>query len=143
MRENFSGARSTERRRLETVKIGTHLPPPAIRRATLMCSCAVERQAGFSAGALARGIRTEDAKSFVFNGAEERTRTSTVLLPPAPQAGASANSATSAVVQTFHFTRKAPGRGNVAPAADVVAGPRHDRMRRLRDERTPRFDNAS
>src|SRR6186713_1414715 len=30
------------------------------------------------------------------NGAEERTRTFTVLLPPAPQAGASANSATSA-----------------------------------------------
>src|SRR5712692_11891633 len=31
------------------------------------------------------------------NGAVERTRTSTVLLPPAPQAGASASSATTAV----------------------------------------------
>ena len=41
------------------------------------------------------------------NGAEERTRTFTVLLPPAPQAGASANSATSArrVVQLLSRCR--------------------------------------
>jgi glycerol-3-phosphate dehydrogenase len=35
------------------------------------------------------------------NGAVERTRTFTVLLPPAPQAGASANSATTALRLTF------------------------------------------
>ena len=38
------------------------------------------------------------SKSLCVIGAEERTRTSTGLLPPAPQAGASANSATSARV---------------------------------------------
>src|SRR6202521_6430636 len=35
------------------------------------------------------------------NGAVERTRTSTVLLPPAPQAGASASSATTARQDNF------------------------------------------
>ena len=34
------------------------------------------------------------------SGAVERTRTSTVLLPPAPQAGASASSATTALWET-------------------------------------------
>src|SRR6266704_4075354 len=37
-------------------------------------------------------------------GAVERTRTSTVLLPPAPQAGASASSATTARGLQMHFS---------------------------------------
>src|SRR5262249_14993639 len=43
-------------------------------------------------------------------GAVERTRTSTVLLPPAPQAGASASSATTAlwVTQTILASRRKP-----------------------------------
>ena len=40
--------------------------------------------------------RTLELFIAVGNGAVERTRTSTVLLPPAPQAGASASSATTA-----------------------------------------------
>src|SRR5207302_4325800 len=39
------------------------------------------------------------------DGAVERTRTSTVLLPPAPQAGASASSATTAQWVTSHSNR--------------------------------------
>src|SRR6202140_132676 len=42
------------------------------------------------------------------NGAVERTRTSTVLLPPAPQAGASASSATTAFHRRSDYSRE-PG----------------------------------
>src|SRR5579859_1663000 len=45
------------------------------------------------------------SQSYQKNGAVERTRTSTVLLPPAPQAGASASSATTA----FHRLRDYSG----------------------------------
>src|SRR5882762_740525 len=56
------------------------------------------------------------------NGAVERTRTSTVLLPPAPQAGASASSATTA----FHRLADYSGeprelRGSLANFADGAA----------------------
>ena len=43
-----------------------------------------------------RATRKQAGKNEVEVGAVERTRTFTVLLPPAPQAGASANSATTA-----------------------------------------------
>ena len=52
--------------------------------------------AGASAGSVRNGLSHANDWREKNYGAEERTRTSTVLLPPAPQAGASANSATSA-----------------------------------------------
>ena len=48
-------------------------------------------------------------------GAEERTRTFTVLPPPAPQAGASANSATSAWGASEHCTRRVTPGGSEDP----------------------------
>jgi hypothetical protein len=51
-----------------------------------------------------------------FVGAAERTRTSTVLLPPAPQAGASASSATAAAQPFSHVWAK-----NVNPQMTKVA----------------------
>src|SRR5256885_7058154 len=53
----------------------------------------------------------------VNSGAVERTRTSTVLLPPAPQAGASASSATTAQERDDHSSRAKPSK--------QVAEPRH------------------
>jgi hypothetical protein len=62
--------------------------------------------------------RSEEKKK---NGAVERTRTSTVLLPPAPQAGASASSATTALQNHYNCS---PAR-TPKPIAWVVrvAGP--------------------
>jgi hypothetical protein len=60
------------------------------------------------------------------NGAEGGTRTPTVLLPPAPQAGASANSATSAWCEDFQYMREP------APTED----PRGFQLPFVRDVRT-------
>src|SRR6186997_2313215 len=57
-------------------------------------------------------------------GAEGGTRTPTVLLPPAPQAGASANSATSANEGRYGLTSVAapvPEQGSRAPGLPVPA----------------------
>src|SRR6266852_7878117 len=51
------------------------------------------------------------------NGAVERTRTSTVLLPPAPQAGASASSATTAFHRLGDYSSEPRElRGSHAPS---------------------------
>src|SRR5712664_2858940 len=51
------------------------------------------------------------------NGAVERTRTSTVLLPPAPQAGASASSATTAFHRLADYSSEPRElRGSHAPS---------------------------
>jgi hypothetical protein len=62
-----------------------------------------------------RVTRKQAGKNEVEVGAVERTRTFTVLLPPAPQAGASANSATTAKSNRCFY----PLLRSWSPLADV------------------------
>src|SRR6266850_5761222 len=63
------------------------------------------------------------------DGAEGGTRTPTVLLPPAPQAGASANSATSACFSITSTSAPGQARGPVPGRCWPAAWARPDRAR--------------
>jgi hypothetical protein len=75
-----------------------------LRRDSLRLACRAVRLRGFAASARQTshvGLPRRSSLGLAGrakSGAEEGTRTPTILLPPAPQAGASANSATSAWV---------------------------------------------
>src|SRR5208282_2272677 len=84
------------------------------------CTCEAGRYATFHARSLKEDLRgfTQEGKK---DGAVEWIRTTTVLLPPAPQAGASASSATTAQRKST-FIVAAPGITGKASLMPIRTG---------------------
>ena len=70
------------------------MPPIAVSKSFLVC------------GGLEMKNPLTSQRVITFLGAQERTRTSTVLPPPGPEPGASTNSATWAGVETSRHYRR-------------------------------------
>src|ERR1700690_1238830 len=97
IREGRGQSRAADQYQLRIFSIGN--------RSGCVNNASNPRQEFFVAGVERRkSIQPDRAKFDIRNGAEEGTRTPTAFRPPAPKAGASANSATSASANQYNIS---------------------------------------